>query len=138
MFKSSYMVRFDDVDAAGIVYYPRYFHYCHLALEDLFDQRGLHSYHHLINERRLGFPTVHVDADFRSPLFYGDRVDIELTVKNIKNSSLLFAYSFVKNGDARACFHAHITTVCVDLIKKVATPVPEDLREFFGKIKAEG
>ena len=31
-------VRFSDVDNAGIVYYPRFFHYCHVAREEFFTE----------------------------------------------------------------------------------------------------
>ena len=32
-FTSIQKIRFDDVDGAGIVYYPTLFHYCHVAFE---------------------------------------------------------------------------------------------------------
>ena len=32
-FTSIQKIRFDDVDGAGIVYYPQYFHLCHAAFE---------------------------------------------------------------------------------------------------------
>ena len=35
VFSYKHRVAFDDVDDAGIVYYPRFFHYFHLAFEDL-------------------------------------------------------------------------------------------------------
>ena len=37
-FTSVQKIRFDDVDGAGIVYYPQYFHLCHKAFEDLFSR----------------------------------------------------------------------------------------------------
>ena len=38
-------VRFADVDHAGIVYYPRFFHYFHMAFEELFRRfkRGIEA-----------------------------------------------------------------------------------------------
>ena len=36
MFELTFPVRFDDVDAAGLVYYPRLLDYCHVGLEDFF------------------------------------------------------------------------------------------------------
>ena len=71
-------IRFDDVDGAGIVYYPRFFHLCHAAMEDFFDDAAPFSYPDMINKRRLGFPSVRIDADFSAPLMYGDVVIVTL------------------------------------------------------------
>ncbi len=38
-FTSVQKFRFDDVDGAGIVYYPQFFHLCHAAFEDFFSAR---------------------------------------------------------------------------------------------------
>src|SRR5262249_13069736 len=43
-------VRFADVDHAGIVYYPRFFHMFHVAFEELWRQRlGARAYSELID-----------------------------------------------------------------------------------------
>ena len=56
-------VRFADVDHAGIVYYPRFFHYFHLAFEELFRQRiGARAYVDLLDKDRVGFPAVRAEA----------------------------------------------------------------------------
>ena len=36
MFTCEIPVRFGDVDHARIVYYPRFFHFCHVAMEEAF------------------------------------------------------------------------------------------------------
>ena len=35
-FRSQLKIRFGDIDRAGIVYYPRFMHYFHVALEEFF------------------------------------------------------------------------------------------------------
>ena len=66
-FRTQVQVRFGDVDHAGIVYYPQFFINYHEALEDFFDDNGL-RYDLLLNQRRVGFPTVHIETDYRHPL----------------------------------------------------------------------
>ena len=66
-FTSLLKIRFDDVDGAGIVYYPHFFHLCHNAFEDFFDDAASVSYPQLINEKRRGFPTVAIHSDFSAP-----------------------------------------------------------------------
>ena len=66
-------VRFNDVDHAGIVYYPVFFHYFHLAFEELFRARmGPRSYQELLDRERIGFPAVATECEFFSPLRFGD------------------------------------------------------------------
>src|SRR5689334_17978744 len=79
-------VRFDDVDAAQIVFFARFLDYCHEALEAVLDAvDGGHA--RLILERRVGFPAIHIEMDFMAPLRYGDVLDIRVTVPRIGATS---------------------------------------------------
>ncbi|MCA9507388.1 MAG: acyl-CoA thioesterase [Myxococcales bacterium] len=129
MFTCQHLVRFDDVDGAGIVYYPRFFHFCHKSFEDLFNQKAPLTYPDLINTRKIGFPTVHIEADYKKPFFYGDTITVKFAVELIKNSSLLTRYKFSNGHDLY--FSALITIVCMDLTNKKSMPLPHDLKTFF-------
>ena len=51
-FSHTFPVRFADVDHAGIVYYPRFFHYFHAAFEEFFRRRmGGRAYVDLLDRR---------------------------------------------------------------------------------------
>jgi 4-hydroxybenzoyl-CoA thioesterase len=134
MFSSHHLVRFDDVDGAGIVYYPRYLHFCHKTFEDLFNQRSAIKYPQLIKEHQLGFPTVHVEADYFKPFYYGDEIKVIFRVKAIKNSSLITHYEFFNK--AELSFSALITVVCMDLQTKKSRLLSTDMREFFSGLVA--
>lgn len=121
-------IRFDDVDGAGIVYYPRFFHLCHAAMEDFFDDVAPFSYPELINKKRLGFPSVHIEADFKAPLMYGDVVIVTLAVVHIGRTSTRMRYEIRRKRDAILSFEAEITTVMMDLDAKEAVPLPDELR----------
>ena len=127
-FTSIQKIRFDDVDGAGIVYYPQFFHLCHAAFEDFFDSAASISYPELIRGRRLGFPTVAIDSSFSAPLTYGDQAVIELSVERIGTTSVTFAYRIRRRRDGTDCFHATVTTVLIDLDTQQPQPIPEDLR----------
>ena len=126
-------IRFDDVDGAGIVYYPQFFHLCHGAFEDFFDTAAPISYPTLVKERRLGFPTVAITSEFKAPLSYGDVAVVELTVRKIGRSSLLIAYDIRRKRDGELTFHAEITTVLVDLGTLKPVEIGADLRGIFEK-----
>ncbi len=126
-FRTEIEVRFGDCDPAGIVYFPTLYHYCHVAFEDTW-RRGLRMpYAALVSDQRLGFPTVHVETDFRSPARYGDIVEMDVRVERIGESSVVFRFEG-RVGD-RVVFQSTHTTVCVDLDSLASVPVPRSLRE---------
>src|SRR5689334_9703966 len=124
-------IRFDDVDGAGIVYYPRFLHLCHAAFEDFFDAAAPFSYPDLISKRRRGFPTVHIDADFKAPLLYGDTAIVSLAVKETGRSSVKTQYEIKRKRDGALAFSALITTVLIDLGTQKALPLTDELRAVF-------
>jgi len=127
-FSSLQKIRFDDVDGAGIVYYPQYFHLCHKAFEDFFDDAASISYPEMINGMRRGFPTVAINSEFLAPLSYGDFVLVTLTVEQIGRSSVTINYRVNRKKDSVLCFSARITQVFIDLDTKTALPIPEEFR----------
>ncbi len=91
-------VRFEEVDAAQIVFFPRFLSYCHEAMEGLFE--GIDGgYVHLIRDRKIGVPAVHVDCDFKHPLRYGDVARIEATVEKLGRTSVHFRYRMARASD---------------------------------------
>lgn len=126
-------VRFSDVDHAGIVYYPRFFHLFHLAFEELFRERiGPRAYLDVLDRRRVGFPAVRAEADYRSPLRFGDTVDVEVTVPRLGKKSITFRYRVWRaaEADRPRVLAAEGQVVCAvtDLRQFVAVDVPEDIR----------
>lgn len=127
-FISIQKIRFDDVDGAGIVYYPQFFHICHAAFEDFFDTVAPISYPELVSERRLGFPTVKIESEFSAPLAYGDFAVVQLAVNTIGTSSVSFHYEIRRKRDSTLCFEANITTVLIHLDSRKPQPIDQELR----------
>ena len=123
-------VRFGEVDHAQIAYYPRLFHFCHLAMEDFFEKELSLPYDRVINERRVGFPAVHVDADFRSPMPFGAELSISVSFTRLGRSSVTTRYGF-RDGDGTDCAEVTITTACVDMDAFQSRQIPDDFREAF-------
>ena len=127
-FRSRHAIRFGDVDPAGIVYYPRYLHFCHVAMEEFFGGALGVPYPRLVAEERLGFPAVRLEVDFKRPLRYGDEVEIETVVEKVGASSLTFRFSFFRCGEGEPVSTARVVTVCLDLDSFEKRPVPAWVR----------
>lgn len=128
-FTFSTPVRFSDVDHAGIVYYPRFFHFFHLAFEELWRERmGPRAYVELLDVEKVGFPAVRAECDFKSPLRFGDTAEIELSIARLGAKSITFAYRVFRAADSSAsrtlAAEGSVVTAVVDLAKFVAVPVP--------------
>ena len=122
-------VRFADVDHAGIVYYPRFFHLFHVAFEELWRTRiGAHAYAELIDRERVGFPAVHAECNFVAPLRFGDSAEIEVTIPRLGAKSITFRYRIHRAADERPrtlCAEGQVVCAVVDLARFVAVAVPE-------------
>jgi 4-hydroxybenzoyl-CoA thioesterase len=126
-FQYSLPVRFADVDHAGIVYYPRFFHYFHVAFEELWRARmGAHAYRDLLDKERVGFPAVRADCDFHAPLRFGDTAEIALTISKLGDKSIEFRYR-VSRAET-LCAEGRVTCAVVDLGKFRAIAIPEHVR----------
>ena len=128
-YRAKLKVRFGDIDHAGIVYYPRFLHYFHVALEDFFTEQLGMSYPDIMNVRRLGFPSVHLEIDFHRPLRFGEEIEVEVHVDSIGTTSVRWLYLVYKRGEAAKVATGRITTVALDLDNFTKLPVPEWLRE---------
>lgn len=120
-------VRFEEVDAAGLLFFARYFHFCHAAMERLFDPLP-GGYVDLITRRRIGFPAVHLRADWKAPLRYGDAVRIDASVVKIGTTSVTFRYVLTRASDGVHVGSAEHVTVATDLVTMTKRPVPDDCR----------
>jgi 4-hydroxybenzoyl-CoA thioesterase len=121
-------VRFSDIDHAGIVYFPRFFHMFHLAFEELWQARlGPGGYAALMNRDRIGFPAVHASCDFTAPLRFGDTAEIELGVAQLGARSITWRYRVYRAeaGGRTLCAEGRVVSASVDLTRFVAVAVPE-------------
>jgi len=63
-FRKQILVRFGDCDAAGIVFYPRYFDMFNSLVEDWCREELNFPFSEIVMHRGLGLPTVHLEVDF--------------------------------------------------------------------------
>jgi 4-hydroxybenzoyl-CoA thioesterase len=128
-FRSQLKIRFGDIDRAGIVYYPRFMHYFHVALEEFFASELGIEYHAMVETHRIGLPTVHLETDFSRPFSYGDNIEVEVSVLKVGRSSIAFGYRVFKTGETQPRIVGHNVTVCLDMDSFKKLEIPEWFRQ---------
>jgi 4-hydroxybenzoyl-CoA thioesterase len=103
MFSNRRTVRIEwgDCDAAGIVFYPRYFAMFDASTHYLFEAAGWRKADLRAQFDMVGFPMVDTRAKFLAPSSYGDDIVIETRVADIRNSSFDIEHR-VRKGEALA------------------------------------
>ncbi|MCX9148746.1 acyl-CoA thioesterase [Erythrobacter sp. WG] len=115
-------VRFAHVDAAGIVFYPRFFEMLNAAVEDWFAMLG-RDFRALHLEDRIGTPTVRLETEFLAPAMLGDELAITLVPAKIGTSSCTYRFVFAGAGTER--LKGEGVLVCMDLEAQRSRPWPE-------------
>lgn len=129
VYRARLKVRFGDIDQAGIVYYPRFLHYFHVALEEFFSNALGIDYPTLFLRHRIGLPTVHLETDFRRPLRFGDHFEVEVRVLKVGGASITFGYVAYLEDEMVILVEGHNITVCMDMMTFKKRDVPKWLRE---------
>ena len=113
-FKLTRQVEFSDTDMAGIMHFSNFFRFMEAAEHAFFRSLGF-SVHSTGLTERLGWPRVHADCDFKYPLRFEDTVEIRLLVREKREKSIAYAFSFWKlNGEApREVARGTLAVACV-------------------------
>ncbi|WP_432474386.1 acyl-CoA thioesterase [Amphritea sp. HPY] len=134
VFITRHLIRFGDVDPAGIAYFPRIHNYIHESFENLWEEYIGARYYHVIQNERVAFPMAHSDVDFKHPLQFGDRPLVKVTCFKLGRSSLGLRYIFEVNG--KVCVDARTTTVCINADSFKSIEIPAAYRSYFQRIMA--
>lgn len=125
-FETVTQVRFSQVDAAGIVFYPRYFEMLNAAVEDWCAQQLCADFKSLHIDQHIGLPTVKLEAEFIAPSELGDLLTIAISPCELGRSSCELRVVFT--GDKAVRLRAKVVLVCMDLQIQRARPWPEEMR----------
>ena len=99
---------------------------------------GPRAYVDLLDRKRIGFPSVACECQFRSPLKFGDMVYAEMVAKEIGEKSITFGYCLYRmEEDGTKVLAAEGSNTCavVDLNKFKAIPIPKELLSYLCPIE---
>jgi YbgC/YbaW family acyl-CoA thioester hydrolase len=132
-FSVSEYVRWEDIDAAGIINYQAYLRFFGLAEVELFRSCGL-SYRTLFDELGLWLPRVHVECDFFHPVTLDELLIVDAYFGKIGNSSIHLNFE-VHRSEAPDIIVAtgKYILVAVKRGEFKPTAVPDEVREKLAK-----
>jgi acyl-CoA thioester hydrolase len=121
-------VRWEDIDAAGIINYQAYLRFFGLAEVELFRSCGL-SYRHMFDELGIWLPRVHVECDFHIPVTLDELLVVNAYFSRIGTSSIHLNFEVHRSGEeGRVVATGKYVLVAVRKGELAPTPVPDELR----------
>ncbi len=104
-------VRWDETDAAGVVYFVNYLTYIEMAEAEVFRSLGK-SELEWMEEKDLGFPRVEVFCQYKSPIHYDEMIEVHSWVE-VMGRVLLFQGEIYRQGDKKLLAKGHLKIMCV-------------------------
>jgi 4-hydroxybenzoyl-CoA thioesterase len=100
-FQREILVRFGHCDAAGWVFYPRYFEMISDFVEDWFEDGLAASAPGLFHHKKILTPSVHFTVDFPNPTRFGDRLTFNLWSTKVGRTSCQLLIEASHQGELR-------------------------------------
>jgi len=139
-FRNTVRVRFKDCDAAGIVFFPRYFEMLNDLVEDWFREALDWPFERMHGADRAGVPTADLQCRFVAPSRMGEVLTRELAVTRLGSSSCTLRVRFLgAEHDGRADLRVEFSQrlVCVDTARIAPRPFPAPVREAMARFVDE-
>ncbi len=121
-------VRWEDIDAAGIINYQAYLRFFALAESELFRSCGL-SYRTLFEELGIWLPRVHVECDFFRPVVLDELLVVTAWFGHVGRTSIELDFEVHKKSDPETLVATgQYVLVSVKQGEFAPAPIPDRLR----------
>jgi 1,4-dihydroxy-2-naphthoyl-CoA hydrolase len=120
------IVAFQDVDAAGIVFYARVFDYFHDAYVAFLRARGA-PLELALQDGSWVAPLRRAEADYRRPLRFGDEIGVTIAGLELTDTEFRIRYA-IETAAGVAC-EGETVHVSVDPVTFRRAPIPAALRQ---------
>lgn len=128
LFAMTRPVRFQEVDAAGTIYFARVLEYFGDAYVGLLGARGI-DLPALLDQGSVVAPLAHAEADYLLPLRFGDETRVEVVATHVGETSIRLGYRARDPSDATRVHAVGQTAhVFVDRRTFKKCPVPPAFR----------
>jgi YbgC/YbaW family acyl-CoA thioester hydrolase len=121
-------VAFQDVDAAGIVFFARIFEYAHDAYVELLAEAG-HALAAVLAAGSWAAPIRHAEADYLHPLRFGDELEVAIVRANLGPTELCVGTRIAVGTAGQPAALVQTVHTFVDRQSFQRTEIPVQLRD---------
>ncbi len=131
LYSESRDVRFQEIDAAGVVFFATFADYFHDAYVRMLASGGL-SLPRVLEEGAWGLPLVHAETDYLRPLRFGDTIAVEVVAFRTSPRAVTFGHRVLVRGKPSALGQ----TVHASIDRKTFSPIalPEPLEAALSRL----
>lgn len=97
IFKYDTTIKLYMTDAVGFLFFAEQFRMVQDALEAFLESRGM-PVRYFIDKAPYSMPVVHASSNFKAPLRVGDRVTVQLQVRDFGESAITLSHEIYKDG----------------------------------------
>ena len=128
MSQHNFRVYYEDTDAGGVVFYANYLKFIERGrteyLRDLgFDQGKV------TKEKDIVFVVKSLSADYLSPAYLDDMIQVQTNIKLSKNASLVFTQKILNLEKNTVLFKAEVKVVSVSTNNLKPCAIPQEIME---------
>ena len=112
MNQQRFRVYYEDTDAGGVVFYANYLKFIERGRTEYLRELGFEQSIQT-KEKNLVFVVKSLSADYLSPAFLDDMIEVQTSIKLINNASLIFAQKILNLEKNTVLFNAEVKVVSV-------------------------
>ena len=127
-------VEFAETDMAGIMHFTHFYRWMEVCEHEFLRSLDL-SVDMKSGEDRMGWPRVKTSCRFKRPLRFEDEVELRLSVREVRDRSIVYVVDFWKeeNGERVRAASGETVAACVrfdpDTLGMTPVAVPDAFRE---------
>ena len=127
-------VEFAETDMAGIMHFTHFYRWMEVCEHEFLRSLDL-SVDMKHGEDRIGWPRVKTSCRFKRPLRFEDEVELRLSVREVRDRSIVYGVDFWKeeNGERVRAASGETVAACVrfdpDTLGMTPVAVPDAFRE---------
>ena len=125
-------VEFSETDLAGIMHFTHFYRWMEICEHEFLRSLGL-SVDMEDEDGRFGWPRVKTACRFKRPLKFEDEVEVKLSVSEIRDRSIAYAFQFWKeeNGEQVKAAVGEAVAACVRFDPVTGAKSPIHIPEVF-------
>ena len=121
-------VYYEDTDAGGVVYYANYLKYVERARTEYLRELGFEQIN-LLENYGMVFIVRSVEANYLSPAFLDDLIEVETVIEKVNHASLIFTQKIVNIDKSTVLFNAIVKVVSVFNNNLKPCALPQEILE---------